>query len=257
MSKGSECCSSGLSLEGRVAAVTGGGRGIGREISLALAREGADICIIDVLADEAEKCAEEIRKVGRNAKSYAVDITDSTAVTDMFKKASAELGKVDILVNNAGITKDNLLLRMSDDEWDKVLAVNLKGAFVCTRAALRYMLKSKAGRIVNIASVVGVTGNAGQGNYSASKAGLIGLTKSTAREVASRGITVNAVAPGFIGTAMTDGMTDEARKRAMEMVPLGRIGDPKEVAEAVLFLASDRAAYITGHVLKVDGGFAM
>ena len=246
-----------LSLTGRVAVVTGGGRGIGKHICLTLARAGADVAVLDVLQDESKQTAEEIRAMGRRSEAYSVDVTNGEAVTNAMKEIAGKFGALDILVNNAGITRDNLVLRMTDDEWDKVLTVNLRGAFVCTRAALRYMLKSKNGRIINIASVVGLRGNAGQCNYSASKAGLIGLTKSSAREVAQRGITINAIAPGYIGTLMTEKLPEEARQKMMEFIPLRRVGDPQDVANAALFLASDLAAYVTGHVLTVDGGFAM
>ena len=246
-----------LSLTGRIAAVTGGGRGIGKEICLTLARAGADVVVLDILVDEAKQTAGEIRALGRRSEACSVDVTNTDAVANVMKDIVAKFGGLDILVNNAGITRDNLVLRMTDDEWDRVISVNLRGAFVCTRAALRYILKSKAGRVINIASVVGLRGNAGQCNYSASKAGLIGLTKSAAREVAQRGITINAIAPGYIGTLMTEKLPEEARQKMMEYIPLRRIGEPQEVANAALFLASDLAAYVTGHVLAVDGGFAM
>ena len=246
-----------LGLTGRVAVVTGGGRGIGKQICLTLASAGADVAVLDVLQEEAAKTAEEVRALGRRSEAFPMDVTNSDAVLNVMKEIVARFQTLDILVNNAGITRDNLVLRMSDDEWDKVLAVNLRGAFVCTRAALRYILKSKAGRVINIASVVGIRGNAGQCNYSASKAGLIGFTKSAAREVAGRPITVNAIAPGYIGTQMTKDLPEEAKARMMEFIPAHRIGDPQDVANAALFLASDLAGYVTGHVLAVDGGFAM
>ena len=246
-----------MNIAGRVAVVTGGGRGIGKAICLTLAKAGADIAVLDVLEDEANATVDEIKALGCNAAFYKADVTDGDAAKDVMKQITKDLGGLDILVNNAGITRDNLLLRMSDAEWDAVLAVNLKGAFVCTRAAMRYLLKSAAGRVVNIASVVGITGNAGQCNYSASKAGLIGFTKSVAREVAQRKVTVNAVAPGYITTALTDAISDEAKERANQAIPLREIGTPQQVADSVLFLASDQASYVTGHVLAVDGGFAM
>ena len=246
-----------VDLTGRAAVVTGGGRGIGKAVVLTLARAGANVAVLDVLEEEAKAAAEEARSLGVKAVALKADITDAEAVKQAMKDIAEALGGLDILVNNAGITRDNLLLRMSDEDWDRVLAVNLKGAFVCTRTAMRYLLKSAAGRVINIASVVGLVGNAGQCNYSASKAGLIGLTKSVAREVAARGVTVNAVAPGYIATALTEKMTDEAKARAAEAIPMRRIGGPQDVADAVLFLAGDLAAYVTGHVLCVDGGFAM
>jgi len=244
-------------LEGKVAVVTGGGRGIGCQIALALAGEGADIAILDVLEEEAKRAAESVRALGVEAGSWLADVTDSDVINDVMKQVIERFGSLDILVNNAGITRDGLLLRMKDEAWDLVLCINLRGAFVCTRAVARQMLRQKSGRIINIASIVGQIGNAGQANYSASKGGLIALTKTVARELGSRGITVNAIAPGFIQTEMTDKLTDEAREGMLKNVPLRRYGEADEVAKAVVFLAGDDAAYITGHVLNVDGGLAM
>lgn len=244
-------------LKGKVAVVTGGGRGIGYQIALALAGEGADIAILDVLEEEAKRAAESVRALGVEAESWPADVTDSGVINDVVKQVIERFGSLDILVNNAGITRDGLLLRMKDEAWDLVLSINLRGAFVCSRAVARQMLRQKSGRIINIASIVGQIGNAGQANYSASKGGLIALTKTVARELGSRGITANAIAPGFIQTEMTDKLTDEAREAMLKNVPLQRYGEATEVAKAVVFLAGDDAAYITGHVLNVDGGLAM
>jgi len=243
-------------LKGKTAVITGAARGIGKVTAETLARAGAHCALIDVM-DEVKATAQEIAGLGVRAEGYLADVTDSAQITALMKEIHAAFGAIDILVNNAGITRDNLLLRMTDDEWDQVLAINLRGAFLCTRAVARTMLKQRSGHIVNIASVVGVIGNAGQCNYSASKAGLIGLTKSAARELASRGITVNAVAPGYVKTAMTEALSDKAREAAMALIPLQRLSEPADIANAVLFLASEEAAYITGHVLHVDGGMGM
>jgi 3-oxoacyl-[acyl-carrier protein] reductase len=246
----------GTPLKGKTAVVTGAARGIGRVTAEMLADAGAHCALIDVM-DEVKSTAAEIAATGVKAEGYVADVTDSESINALVKEIHAAFGSIDILVNNAGITRDNLLLRMTDDEWDKVLAINLRGAFICTRAVARIMLKQQSGRIVNIASVVGVIGNAGQCNYSASKAGLIGFTKSAARELASRNITVNAVAPGYVQTAMTDKLPEKAKEAIMSMVPLRRLSMPKDIAGAVLFLAGEDAGYITGHVLHVDGGMGM
>lgn len=244
-------------LSGQVALVTGAGRGIGRAIAISLARQGADVIVSDIIAETAGSVANEIEALGKRFLGTVCDVSRYEDCQNLIDAGMKAFGKIDILVNNAGITRDNLVMRMSEDEWDSVIAVNLKSVFNCCKAVSRIMLKQKSGRIVNISSVVGVIGNAGQANYSASKAGVIGLTKTLAREFASRGITVNAVAPGFIRTAMTDALKDEAREALLKMIPLGRIGEPEDVANAVVFLASPFASYITGHVLLVDGGMAM
>jgi len=244
-------------LSGRVAAVTGAAQNIGKAISLTLAGMGADVAVIDVLEEKAEETAGEIRALGRRAVALKVDVTDGGAVGESVEKVVEKLGAVDILVNNAGITRDALLLRMREEEWDAVLAVNLKGTYNFTKAVARPMVKARGGRIVNIASVIGVMGNAGQANYAASKAGIIGFTKAVARELASRGITVNAIAPGFIQTAMTDVLSEKARDSLMDRIPLKRLGTSQDVADGVAFLVSPGAGYITGQVLRVDGGMIM
>jgi len=246
-----------LSLEGKVALVTGGARGIGREIVLCFAREGADIAICDVNLEEAEATAKEIQKTGRQCLAFKTDVTDSKDVQAAIDKILDKLGKLDILINNAGITRDGLVLRMSEEDWDKVIAVNLKGCFVCTRLAAKVMLKQRFGKIVNLASIIGIMGNTGQANYAASKAGVIGLTKSVAKELASRGVCVNAIAPGFIKTEMTAKLSEDVQKRMLSVIPLGRFGEPKDVADLALFLSSESSSYITGQVIQIDGGMLM
>jgi 3-oxoacyl-[acyl-carrier protein] reductase len=246
------------SMKGRVAIVTGGARGIGRAIAEKLASLGANVLIADMLLELAEKSASEITQMTQNkVGAVSVNVTDGKSVADMLDHALNEFGKVDILVNNAGITRDTLILRMEEADWDAVLNVNLKGAFNCSKAVIRSMMKQRYGRIVNISSVSGQMGQAGQTNYSASKAGLIGFTKALAREVASRQITVNAVAPGYIPTSLTNDLSDELKQYMLRLTPVGRMGKPEEIAAAVAFLASEEAAYITGQVLAVDGGMAM
>ena len=245
-----------MDLSNRVAIVTGSGRGIGRAIVLKLAEVGATIVVSDIDETAANSVADEVRAMNRPSLTVLADVSLSSDVDRMIEKTIATFGKVDILVNNAGITRDQLLLRMSEEDWDKVMAVNLKSVFLCTRAVLRHMLKQRRGRIISIASIIGIVGNAGQANYASAKAGIIGFTRSLAKEVASRGITANAIAPGFIDTQMTQQLGDSQRQELMKRIPLGRLGTPRDVAEAVAFLASEEAGYITGQVLSVDGGMA-
>lgn len=244
-------------LESRVAVVTGAGRGIGRAIALALAREGARVLCVSRTAGNAEAVAGEISEANGVAAAIGADISQLAEVEAAFHTALEIWGRVDILVNNAGVTRDNLLLRMKEEDWDEVLDTNLKGAYLCTKFAAKSMIKQRSGRIVNITSVVGIAGNAGQANYAASKAGLIGFTRSVAKELGSRSITCNAVAPGFIETDMTAELSQEARSQIEKNCTLGRLGIPDDVANAVLFLCSDAAGYITGQVLSVDGGLAI
>jgi 3-oxoacyl-[acyl-carrier protein] reductase len=247
-----------MNLSGKTALVTGGAQGIGLAIAEELARWGADLALADINLEKVESAAKQLHAAsGRNVLPIAMDVSNFGSVEEGIKKIVDKYSRLDILVNNAGVTRDNLMMRMSEDEWDLVIRINLKGTFNCTKAATRVMMKQRYGRIVNIASVVGLMGNAGQANYSASKAGVIGLTKTTAKEFASRNITANAVAPGFIKTAMTDVLSDEAKNALQKLIPLGRLGEAKDVAQAVAFLASDEAGYITGQVLAVDGGMVM
>jgi 3-oxoacyl-[acyl-carrier protein] reductase len=246
-----------MRLKDKVALVTGGARGIGRAIGLLFAQEGADVAIGDINLQEAEKACQEIEVLGRKSLALSMDVTDYAKVEESINKILDKFTKVDILVNNAGITKDSLLLRMSEAEWDAVLNVNLKGAFNCTKAASKVMIKQRGGKIINIASIIGIIGNPGQANYSASKAGIIALTKTAAKELASRNINVNAVAPGFIQTEMTAGLPEELKVKMKESIPLKKFGSPQDVAEVCLFLASEEASYITGQTIVVDGGMVM
>jgi 3-oxoacyl-[acyl-carrier protein] reductase len=245
------------SLENQIAVVTGAGRGIGRAIALKFAEAGADIVVVSRTAENSEKVAGEIRALGRRAWAFAVDVADGAAVNAAADKILAETGRVDILVNNAGVTRDGLLMRMSDADWDTVLNTNLKGAFHFTRAFFRTFARQRAGRILNISSVIGLIGNPGQANYAASKAGLIGFTQSVARELGGRGITVNAIAPGFIETDMTAKLNEELKATILRQIPLGKFGAARDIAEAACFLAGPAARYITGQVLTVDGGMVM
>ena len=244
-------------LANQIAVVTGAGRGIGHAIALKFAAEGADVACVSRTAENAEKTAAEVRALGRRAWAHAMDVADAAAVAAAAKQILAEAGRVDILVNNAGVTRDGLLMRMSDTDWDAVLSTNLKGAFLFTRAFTRAFLKQHSGRIINVASVSGLVGNAGQANYAASKAGLIGFTKSVARELASRGITSNALAPGFIETDMTAALNEQLRAEVLKTIPLARFGQAEDIAQAALFLAGPSGRYITGQVLAVDGGMVM
>jgi len=247
-----------MRFENQIAVVTGSGRGIGHAIAVRLASEGARVASVSRTEANAQKTADEINAArADSAKAYAVDVADHAAVQTAGAQILEDFGRVDILVNNAGVTRDGLSMRMSLDDWDTVLNTNLKGAFNFTQALMRPMIKQRSGRIINISSISGLIGNAGQANYSASKAGLIGLTKTLARELASRGITVNAVAPGLIETDMTGVLSDEIRQAILQKVPLGKLGQPEDIASAVAYLASAEAKYITGQVLTVDGGMVM
>lgn len=244
-------------LSGKVAIVTGASRGIGRAIALALAAQGAKVVASARNAEALAGLVEEIKGLGGEATAVAGDVAVEADAAKLVEEAVATYGQLDILVNNAGITRDGLLLRMKSEDWDAVLDTNLKGAFLCIRAAAKFMSKQRSGRIINMSSVVGEMGNAGQANYCASKAGLLGLTKSVAKELARRNVTVNAITPGFIVTDMTENMTDKAREAMTEQIPLGRLGESDDIANAVLFLASDQASYITGQVLGINGGMYM
>jgi 3-oxoacyl-[acyl-carrier protein] reductase len=244
-------------LQGRAAVVTGAGRGIGAAIAWRLAELGASVCVNDINANTAQQTVDELVKAGHEAMAGPADVSDAQEAEQLIKQAVEHYGKLDILVNNAGVTRDQLIMRMPEEDWDFVLRVNLKSAYNCSKAAVRSMVRKRYGRIVNMASVAGIAGNPGQTNYGASKAGLIGFTKSLAREVGMRGITVNAVAPGYIPTDLTDVLPDEVKDAILAQIPLGHYGTTEDVANAVAFLASDEAAYITGQVLSVDGGMVM
>ncbi len=246
-----------MQLKDKNAIVTGSAQGIGKSIALALAKAGANIVVSDVNIEEAEKTAKEIEALGRKALAVKCNVADANEVSELVKKTQETFDTIDILVNNAGVTRDNLMMRMEEKDWDLVLDVNLKGAFLLTKAVSRIMMKQRQGRIVNMSSVIGVMGNAGQSNYAASKGGLIAFTKSTAKEFASRNITCNAIAPGFIETAMTAKLTEEVKENYKKGIPLGRMGSVDDVANAVMFLVSEQASYITGQVLHVDGGLVM
>jgi 3-oxoacyl-[acyl-carrier protein] reductase len=247
-----------MTLEGKVALVTGASRGIGREIALELARQGANVAVNYAGSEsKANQVVDEIKAIGKEAFVIKCDVSNSDEVAAMVKETVDRFGKLDILVNNAGITKDNLLMRMKEEEWDDVININLKGVFLCTKAVTRQMMKQRVGRIINITSVVGVSGNPGQANYVAAKSGVIGLTKTTAKELASRNITVNAIAPGFITTDMTDKLSDEVKGEMLKQIPLARLGEPKDIAKMTAFLASDDASYITGQTLHINGGMVM
>ncbi|WML43670.1 3-oxoacyl-[acyl-carrier-protein] reductase [Neobacillus sp. PS3-40] len=247
-----------MNLEGKSALVTGASRGIGREIALELARQGANVAV-NFAGNEAKanEVVDEIKALGRDAFSVKCDVSNADEVSTMVKETIDRFGTLDILVNNAGITRDNLLMRMKEEEWDDVININLKGVFLCTKAVTRQMMKQRNGRIINIASIVGVSGNPGQANYVAAKAGVIGLTKTTAKELSTRNITVNAIAPGFISTDMTDKLTDEVKTEMLKQIPLARFGEPKDIAKVTAFLASSDSSYMTGQTLHIDGGMVM
>lgn len=247
-----------MCLTGKTAVVTGGSRGIGRAICIELAKQGANIVVnFSGSEEKAKAVVEEIEALGPKAIAVQANVADSASVDGLMKQALEAFGSIDILVNNAGITRDNLLMRMKEQEWDDVIDTNLKGVFLCTKAVTRQMMKQRAGRIINISSIVGVAGNPGQANYVAAKAGVIGLTKTTAQELASRNILVNAIAPGFITTEMTDALPEELKESMLKQIPLAKLGQPEDIAKAVAFFASDSASYITGQTLHIDGGMVM
>lgn len=246
-----------MRLKEKVSLITGGGQGIGQAIASLFAEEGSNIAVCDINQDSLNDTAKLIKNKGRECATFACDVTNITQVNEMVDKILDKFGKIDILVNNAGITRDGLLVRMGDDDWDKVLGVNLKGTFNCSKAVAKAMMKARGGKIVNIASIIGIIGNPGQANYAASKGGVIALTKTMAKELASRNINVNAIAPGFIKTAMTDKLTAPIKEAMLKEIPLNRFGEQADVANLALFLASDDSSYITGHVIQVDGGMVM
>lgn len=246
-----------MDFKGQVALVTGGARGIGKTIAQNLAKKGVNLAIADVSAESAGETARELAPLGVKTSALRLDVSKSDQVVKAFEDIVGEFGRLDIVVNNAGITKDGLVLRMKEEDWDAVININLKGVFLCSKEAIKVMVKQKYGRIINIASVVAFMGNPGQANYSASKAGIVGLTKTVAREYASRGITVNAVAPGFIATAMTDALAENVKQEMLKSIPIGKFGSVDDVANAVAFLASPESGYITGHVIHVNGGMYM
>ncbi|ALC81027.1 MULTISPECIES: 3-oxoacyl-[acyl-carrier-protein] reductase [Bacillus] len=245
-------------LENKVALVTGASRGIGKAIALSLAEQGANV-VVNYAGNEekANEVVNQIQSLGQEAFAFKADVSSQEEVQKMVKETVGKFGSIDILVNNAGITKDNLLMRMKENEWDDVININLKGVFNCTKAVTRQMMKQRSGRIINVSSIVGVSGNPGQANYVAAKAGVIGLTKSSAKELASRNITVNAVAPGFISTDMTDKLSDEVQEEMLKVIPLARFGEPDDISGVVTFLASEKSAYITGQTINIDGGMVM
>ncbi len=244
-------------LNDKVALVTGAARGLGQAIAVKLAEADADVALCDLNAEWLEETAGKVRATGRRAECYGMNVAEGDSVAEGVKAITKDFGKIDILVNNAGITKDGLIMRMSEDDWDAVLNVNLKGTFLCTKAVMRGMMKQRSGAIVNIASVIGLMGNAGQANYAASKGGVISFSKTVAKELASRNVRCNAVAPGFIRTAMTDALDEEVQGKMKELIPLSRFGEPEDVANVVLFLASDASAYVTGQVISTCGGMVM
>ncbi|MBL7016246.1 MAG: 3-oxoacyl-[acyl-carrier-protein] reductase [Kiritimatiellales bacterium] len=244
-------------FDGKIALVTGAARGIGQAIALKLAAEGADLALCDLNAEWLEETAGKVKELGRRVECYSVNVSDGDAVNETVKAIEKDFGQIDVLVNNAGITKDGLLMRMSEDDWDAVLNVNLKGVFLFTKAAMRGMMKKRTGSIVNIASIIGLIGNAGQANYAASKGGVIAFSKTVARELASRNVRCNAVAPGFIRTAMTDALPEEVQEKMLNNIPLNKFGTPEDVANVVAFLAGDASGYVTGQVISTCGGMVM